>query len=212
MNFNPWNVSSIDEFSYLHCPECTFLVKEKTSFQDHARRNHPLSAVLFSKEVITFLNELNQLKHLSNDQKSKDLLNFNPWNVASVDEFSFFNCPECDFHAKEKKNFQDHATRNHPLSAVLFSKEVITFLNELNQLTHLSNDQKCKDLILKHKLPDKITVDVSKRYLINNANIENINDNALHYEKTMAAVLVVGGQPPSIKALSLIFSISALLS
>ena len=157
MNFNPWNVASIDEFSYLHCPECTFLVKEKTSFQDHAKRNHPLSAVLFSKEVITFLNELNQLTHLSNEQKCKDLMNFNPWNVASVDEFSFFNCPECDFHAKEKKNFQDHATRNHPLSAVLFSEEVITFLNELNQLKNLTNDQKCEELVLKQNLSDPVS-------------------------------------------------------
>ena len=81
-------------------------------------------------------------------------MNSNPWNVASIDEFSFFNCPECDFHAKEKKNFQDHATKNHPLSAVLFSKEVISFLNELNQLERLSNNQKCKELELKHRLPD----------------------------------------------------------
>ena len=46
----------------------------------------------------------------------------------------------------------------------------------------------------------------------NNADIENINNNALHDEKTMVAILVVGGQPASIKAFSLIFSISALLS
>ena len=81
-------------------------------------------------------------------------MNFNPWNVSSIDEFSYFNCPECTFHAKEKVSFQDHATRNHPLSAVLFSNEVISFLNELNQLKHLSNDQKCKELELKHRLPD----------------------------------------------------------
>ena len=84
-------------------------------------------------------------------------MNFNPWNVASIDEFSCFNCPECTFHAKEKMSFQDHATRNHPLSAVLFSKEVITFLNELNQLKHLTNDQKCKELELKQKLPDPVS-------------------------------------------------------
>ena len=85
------------------------------------------------------------------------MMNSNPWNVASIDDFSFFNCPECDFHAKEKKNFQDHATKNHPLSAVLFSKEVISFLKELNQLKQLGNDQiLCKELELKHRLPDKI--------------------------------------------------------
>ena len=46
----------------------------------------------------------------------------------------------------------------------------------------------------------------------NNAYIENIDDNALHGEKTRAAIMVIGGQPASIKALSLIFSLSALLS
>ena len=65
-------------------------------------------------------------------------MNSNPWNVASIEEFSHFNCPECDFRTKENKKFQDHATKNHPLSVVLFSKgtKVITFnsRNELNQL------------------------------------------------------------------------------
>ena len=79
-------------------------------------------------------------------------MNLNPWNVSSIDEFSYLNCPECDFHTKEKKNFQDHATRNHPLSAVLFSKEVISFLNEINQLKVLSNDQKNKEKLLKTNL------------------------------------------------------------
>ena len=86
-------------------------------------------------------------------------MNLNPWNVSSIDEFSYLNCPECNFHTKEKDNFQDHATKNHPLSAVLFSKEVISFLNELNQLKHLSNDQKCKELELKHRLPDNDNIE-----------------------------------------------------
>ena len=66
MNSNPWNVGSIDEFSYLNCPECTFHSKEKTSFENHATRNHPLSSVLFGKatKVIMFssVNEITQLK------------------------------------------------------------------------------------------------------------------------------------------------------
>ena len=84
-------------------------------------------------------------------------MNLNPWNVASIEEFSYLNCPECDFHTKEKKNFQDHATKNHPLSAVLFSKEVISFLKELNQLKQLGDDQKCKELELKQKFPDPVS-------------------------------------------------------
>ena len=47
-------------------------------------------------------------------------MNGNPWNVGSVDEFSYFNCPECTFHSKTKSLFQDHAVKNHPLSSVLF--------------------------------------------------------------------------------------------
>ena len=41
-------------------------------------------------------------------------MNSNPWNVGSINEFSYLNCPECDFHTKEKKDFQDHATRCLP--------------------------------------------------------------------------------------------------
>ena len=67
-------------------------------------------------------------------------MNLNPWNVLSMDEFSHLNCPECDFHTKDKKIFQDHATRNHPLSAVLFSKEVITFSNSgINRVVMVKN-------------------------------------------------------------------------
>ena len=90
------------------------------------------------------------------------MMNSNPWNVGSIDEFSYLNCPECTFHSKEKTSFENHATRNHPLSAVLFgtATKVITFSskNELNQLKQLSSDQKCKDIVSKYKLPDNIQV------------------------------------------------------
>ena len=110
------------------------------------------------------------------------MMNSNPWNVGSIDEFSYFNCPECTFHTKEKTNFQDHAENNHPLSSVLFCKptKVTTFSNrnqfdELNQFKN--NDQKCKELVLKHKLPDNIqvsmpAVDKSKGNLNNVSIIE----------------------------------------
>ena len=102
-------------------------------------------------------------------------MNLNPWNVASIEEFSYLNCPECDFHTKEKKNFQDHATKNHPLSAVLFSKEVISFLNELNQLKHLSNDQKCKELELKHRLPDNDNIEKRQVQKVLNDGKQNLH-------------------------------------
>ena len=51
MDINPWQVDSIQEFSFLKCPECTFDSKEEETFQDHAIENHPLSFILFVKSV-----------------------------------------------------------------------------------------------------------------------------------------------------------------
>ena len=93
-------------------------------------------------------------------------MNSNPWDVASIDEFSFLNCPECTFRTKEKRNFQDHATENHPLSSILFPQgtKVITFSkrNELDKLKVKNHDQKCKELVLKHKLPGNLQVSIKK--------------------------------------------------
>ena len=50
---NPWLVENIRAFSYLNCPECTFKVKEKNLFQDHAMKNHSLSSVLFGANITT---------------------------------------------------------------------------------------------------------------------------------------------------------------
>ena len=51
MDINPWQVDSIQEFSFLKCPECTFDSKEEETFQDHAIENHPLSFILFGKAL-----------------------------------------------------------------------------------------------------------------------------------------------------------------
>ena len=46
----------------------------------------------------------------------------NPWDVDSIQAFSFLKCPECIFDTKEEEIFQEHAVENHPLSFVLFGK------------------------------------------------------------------------------------------
>ena len=48
---NPWNVESLQAFLCLKCPECVFDTKEKDIFQNHAMENHPLSTVLFVKNL-----------------------------------------------------------------------------------------------------------------------------------------------------------------
>ena len=47
---------------------------------------------------------------------------FNPWDVNSIQDFYFLNCPECIFSTKEEYCFQEHALQNHPLSFTLFGK------------------------------------------------------------------------------------------
>ena len=49
MRNNPWQVDSIEAFSYLKCPECTFNTKDEISFQDHALENHILSCAFYGK-------------------------------------------------------------------------------------------------------------------------------------------------------------------
>ena len=38
---------------------------------------------------------------------------YNPWQVHSIQDFSFLNCPECSFKSKEENFFQVHALQNH---------------------------------------------------------------------------------------------------
>ena len=42
---NPWKVETVQAFSCLKCPECSFITNQETLFQDHAIENHPLSIV-----------------------------------------------------------------------------------------------------------------------------------------------------------------------
>ena len=48
LNHNPWQVDSLQAFSFLCCPECVYRSQEEASFQTHAIQNHPKSSVFFS--------------------------------------------------------------------------------------------------------------------------------------------------------------------
>ena len=42
----------------------------------------------------------------------------NPWIVESLEEFLYYNCPECSEKSNSKDEFIDHAWFNHPKSQV----------------------------------------------------------------------------------------------
>ena len=51
------------------------------------------------------------------------ILDTNPWQVDSVQDFICLKCPECAFCSKEEKCFQKHAINCHPLSFILFGEQ-----------------------------------------------------------------------------------------
>ena len=55
----------------------------------------------------------------------------NPWQVGSIEDFHFYNCPECKFRSKGSHDFKEHALGNHPCSIELFypSQETHSTLN-----------------------------------------------------------------------------------
>ena len=48
---NPWFVESVQDFTYICCPQCIYKTKDESRFQNHAIKNHPQSYVLFHSEI-----------------------------------------------------------------------------------------------------------------------------------------------------------------
>ena len=71
MSINPWQVDNINAFYFLKCPECDFVHKEESDFQNHAVENHPLSVVFFvnadiKMEEITIIDDCNEENESNN--------------------------------------------------------------------------------------------------------------------------------------------------
>ena len=47
MQTNPWYVESIEDFTFICCPECSYKSKTESKFQIHALENHPQCLVFF---------------------------------------------------------------------------------------------------------------------------------------------------------------------
>ena len=42
-----------------------------------------------------------------------DQVPLNPWDVSTLDDFLYYNCPECDVKEKDKQVFLEHAILSH---------------------------------------------------------------------------------------------------
>ena len=96
---NPWKVDSIQAFSCLKCPECSFNTKEEDWFQDHAVKNHPSSSLLFYKCDRLFENSAKSGS--SNDNLTEEVSNSSKRLAENIE------CTESE--AKKAKNDSDDA-------------------------------------------------------------------------------------------------------
>ena len=66
----------------------------------------------------------------------------NPWDVPNIQEFLYYNCPECDTRVKDSEVFVQHALDNHVLSKSYLNKAMLEIV---------SNDQ---DNISDHEMEE----------------------------------------------------------
>ena len=70
-----------------------------------------------------------------NNSNEKDLVpeeveQPNPWDVQHLNEFLFYNCPECQYKTKASEGFLIHAMGQHVLANRLVTNKIIVVTNE----------------------------------------------------------------------------------
>lgn len=73
-------------------------------------------------------------------------MTFNPWNVDSLEAFTFFCCPECDYKSRTSRSFEGHALKNHPMSYTYFGgREDYEDTDDKSKLYFDDYDEKMED-------------------------------------------------------------------
>jgi len=85
----------IGEDLFYCCPECDFKSQEPNKFQIHALQKHPQSLAFFTGD-----------QQDKSEEENKETLN--PWEVKSLDDFSYYCCTECSFRTKEAASYRNH--------------------------------------------------------------------------------------------------------
>ena len=103
----------------------------------------------------------------------------NPWIVDNLQAFLFLNCPECAFKTKKQTFFQNHATKNHPLSCVFFES-----INDNNTLV----DSDCIDKTLEEIMYPEVDI-VLKKTGKNKVKSEKVNNRNNSVDNTTNLIL-----------------------
>lgn len=118
---NPWQVESVEAFTFLCCPECVYRSQEETSFQAHAVQNHPKSAVLFNCEL-SIKQESDDKSVISESTENEDLLAED--NVI-LDEPRDFKCSICDSEFAKLKDLQAHKSTEHAKTIIKKKQKIL---------------------------------------------------------------------------------------
>ena len=78
--------------------------------------------------------------------KQENPLQNNPWDVPNIQEFLFYNCPECDIRLKDGEKFVQHALNNHELSKFFLNKPIEEILSpNCEEILHQEREENRKE-------------------------------------------------------------------
>ena len=91
----------------------------------------------------------------------------NPWDICSIYELQYFNCPNCYYKHNSKQEFIIHAYENHP--------NAIQFLNKIRtkSLSDIICPWLAEDIIKIEKHPEGDLEEVKTEFTTNEAFIDN---------------------------------------
>ena len=148
------------------------------------------------KVVTNFKVELADDSQIENQDKNSD---FNPWASMNLEEFLFYNCPECEYRGSFESDFYQHAVNTHqkakqvfepesdsePITEAFDSKPLMETLkpppDNAHQLfnVHIKNDP----TVLEEKDLDLVTEEASKLNDAETVTLENPIERAEHFIK-----------------------------
>ena len=107
----------------------------ETPEEGRQRRNLQYMKQLFGeKETVSQVNTVQEFEkvdcnfkvELANDcqnEKQEETSDFNPWASQNLEEFLFYNCPECQYRGSFESDFYQHAVNTHPKAKEVFEPE-----------------------------------------------------------------------------------------
>ena len=80
----------------------------------------------------------------------------NPWDVSNIQEFLYYNCPECDIKERDSEVFIQHALDNHELSKAYLDKPKVA--PESQNQDEIISHQETEDIEEKKPTEDELKV------------------------------------------------------